>query len=120
MALASWRPFRVWRGRRQRIFFPQHLGQAGLGDGDALARLDLADEARQRPVAAVGDGRLEQRRRHSQSRFGFDRGRSRRRACLERFDAGAGKVAAPQAHRILANAERFGNARARPTRQRQQ
>jgi len=55
-----------------------------------------------------------------QRRFGLERGRSRRRAGLERFDAAAGKVAALQAHRILANVERFGNVRARPTRQRQQ
>ena len=37
-------------------FFSQRLGQAGFGDGDAFTRLDLADEARQRPVGAVVTG----------------------------------------------------------------
>src|SRR6476620_5574757 len=38
------------------------------------------------------------------------RGRFRCRARLERLDPAACKIAAPQAHRILANAERFRNA----------
>jgi hypothetical protein len=100
----------VCRGRRQRNFFAQHLGQTRFGDGDALAGLDLANEARQRPVVSVGNRRFQQRRRSSQRRFRFDRGRSRCRARLERLDPAARKIAAPQAHRILANAERFRNA----------
>ncbi len=68
-------------------FFTQHLGQAGFGDDDAFGRLDLADEARQRPVGAVGDGRFEQWRRHSQRRFGLDRGNAAPRPSRRRLRA---------------------------------
>jgi hypothetical protein len=67
---------------------------------------------------AVGHGRFEQWCHNSQRRFRIDQGRGRAR--LERLNATARKVAAPQAHCILANAKRLRNARAGPARQRQQ
>ena len=85
------------------------------------SRLSISPmRARKRPIVSVGNGRLEQRCRHTQRRFRLDGGRSRGRAGLERLDAAANKVAAPQPHRILANPERFRDPRAGPTRQSQQ
>jgi hypothetical protein len=51
----------VCRGRRQRKFFSQRLGQLRPGDVDACARLDLGPQARDRPVGPVGDGSFQER-----------------------------------------------------------
>src|SRR5277367_2841276 len=51
---AIWRPFSVCRGRRQRNFFSQGLGQLRTADAHALARFDLGAKAGDRPVAGFG------------------------------------------------------------------
>ena len=108
------------RGRRQRKFFSQRLGQLRLADLDALARLDLGHEARDRPVGPVGDGSFEQRRDDTQRGFGLYRWRAGRHGRLQRLDTAARELAAPKTHRVFAHAEGFRNARAGPSRQRQQ
>ena len=86
----------------------------------ALARFDLGAQPRDRPVAPVGHGFLQQGRDHAQSRFTLHRGRAGRHAGLQRLDAAAHEVAAPQANRVFAHAERLGDPRTGPAGQRQQ
>ena len=81
-------------------------------DPDALARLDLADQARDRPIAPVGDGSFQKRRDDAQRGLALHRGWARRHARLQRFNAAVGEIATPQANRVLAYAEGFRDARA--------
>ena len=120
MSSALWRPFRVCRGRRQRNFFSQRLGQLRPADANPLSRLDLDLQPRDRPVASVGYRLLEQGRDDTQSCFTLHRGRAGRHAGLQRRNAAAHEVAAPQAYRVLAHAERLGDPRTGPASQRQQ
>ena len=108
------------RGRRQRTFFSQRLGQLRPADLDALARLDLGDQAWDRPIGAVGDGGVEERRDDTQGRFGFHRHRAGCTGRLQRFDTAARESAAPEANGVLPHAKSFGNAGARPPQQGQQ
>src|SRR5208282_1607537 len=89
-------------------------------DPDALARLDLADQARDRPIAPVGDRSFQKRRDDAQRRLALHRGWARRHARLQRFNAAVGEIATPQANRVLAYAEGFRDARAGPAQKRQQ
>jgi len=114
MSSALWRPFRVCRGRRQRNFFSQRLGQLRPADANPLSRLDLDLQPRDRPVASVGYRLLEQGRDDTQSCFTLHRGRAGRHAGLQRRNAAAHEVAAPQAYRVLAHAERLGDPRTGP------
>jgi hypothetical protein len=75
-----------------------------------LAPFDLTDEARERPIVAVGNRRFQQRRCHPQRRLRLDWGRPGCRTRLECRDPAVSKLAAPQPHRILANAECLRNA----------
>jgi len=86
----------VCRGRRQRkFFFRSALGQLRSADPDALARLDLGDEALDRPIGSVGDGSFEQRRDNTQRGFGLYRWRAGRHGRLQRLDTAARELAAP-------------------------
>jgi hypothetical protein len=110
----------VCRGRRQRNFFSQGLGQLRTADAHALARLDLGAKAGDRPVAPVGHRFFEQGGGDAQGGFTLHRRRPRRDARLQRRDAAAGEIAAPEPNRILAHAKRLRNLRTGPARKRQQ
>src|SRR5208282_1453346 len=89
-------------------------------DPDALARLDLADQARDRPIAPVGDRSFQKRRDDAQRRLALHRGWARRHAPLQRCNAAVGEIATPQANRVLAYDEGFPDAPAGPAQKRQQ
>jgi len=116
---ATWRPFRVCRGRRQRNFFSQCLGQLRAADAHARLCLDLRAQAGNGPVGPVGHRRLKQRHNHTQCRLALHRGRAGRHGRLQGRDAAVHEVAAPKPHRIFAHAERLGDVRTGPTGQRQ-
>jgi len=118
--VALWRPFSVCRGRRQRNFFVQRLGQLRTADANAFLLFDLGAQPADRPVAPVGHRRFQQRRGHTQRRFTFHRGRAGRHAGLQRLGTVAHKVAAPQPDRVFSHTKRLGDARAGPAGQRQQ
>ena len=88
---ALWRPFSVCRGRRQRNFFSQRLGQLRTADADALPRFDLGAQAGDRPVAPVGHRFLQQGGDDAQCGFTLHRGRAGRHAGLQRRDTAAVK-----------------------------
>ena len=108
------------RGRRQRNFFSQRLGQLRPADAHAFARFDFGAQARDRPVGPVSCRFFQQGRDHAQSRFTLHRGRTGGHARFQRFDTAVGEIAAPEANRIFPHAERLGDLWAGPTRQRQQ
>src|SRR5208282_4626721 len=89
-------------------------------DPDALARLDLADQARDRPIAPVGDRSFQRGVDAGRGGPALHRGWARRHARLQRFNAAVGEIATPQANRVLAYAEGFRDARAGPAQKRQQ
>ena len=117
---ALWRPFSVCRGRRQRNFFAQRLGQLRTADPHPLAGLDLRAQPGNGPVRPVRHRRLQQGRHHPQRRLALHRGRPRRHPRPQRCNTAARIVAAPQPHRVFADAERFADPRTGPARQRQQ
>ncbi len=117
---AIWRPFSVCRGRRQRNFFSQRLGQLRTADANTLTRFDLGAQAGDGPVAAVGHRLLQQGRDHTQCRFTLHRGRAGRHVRFQRLNTAAGEVAAPEANRVFAHAERLGDPRTGPAGQCQQ
>ena len=117
---ATWRPFSVCRGRLQRRLFSQRLGKLRPADANALTRLDLDLQPRDRPVAPVGYRLFEQGRDDTQGRFTLHRGRTGRHVGLQPLHAAAHEGAAPQANRVLAHAERLGDPGTRPAGQRQQ
>ena len=90
------------RGRRQRNFF-RSSGKLRPADANALTRLDLDLQPRDRPVAPVGYRLFEQGRDDTQGRFSFfvaSTGLSH--VGLQRLHAAAHEGAAPQANRVLA------------------
>ena len=103
ISAAIWRPFKVCRGRRQRNFFSQRLGQLGSADADPRTRFDFGAQPGDCPIAPIGHGFLQQGRDHTQRCFTLHRGRAGRRVGLERRNAAAQEVAAPQANRIFAH-----------------
>ena len=117
---AVWRPFSVCRGRRQRNFFAWRLGQLRTADPHPLAGVDLGAQPGNGPVRPVRHRRLQQRHRHPQRRLALHRGRPWRHSRPQCRNTAARIVAAPQPHRVFANAERLPNPRTGPTRQRQQ
>ena len=119
ISAAIWRPFSVCRGRQLK-FFSQRLGQLRRPDHDALDALDLGDKPRDRPVPPVGDGRFQQRHADPERGLGFDRWRACIHARLHGLDAPTGEVATPEANRVFAHAEHFGDPRAGPALERQQ
>ena len=119
-SLAICRPFSVCRGRRQRKFFSQRLGQLRTTDAHAFTCFDLGTQPRDRPVGTVGHGRFQQRRDHPQGRFALHRRRARRDPRLQGFDAAGDESAAPEAGRVFPYPECLGDLRTGPARQRQQ
>jgi hypothetical protein len=109
----------VCRGRRQRNFFSQGLGQLRTADAYTLARFDLGAKAGDRPVAPVGHRFFQQGGDNAQGGFTLHRRRTWRDAGLQRRDTAGGEVAAPQANRIFAHAKRLRDLGAGPTSQRQ-
>ena len=100
-------------------FFSQRLGELRWPDIDEFALFDLVDEAWDRPVRTVCDGRFEQRYANPQRSLGLQR----RRACIHaRLSARRrrARIAAPKANCILANTEYLGDPRAGPAIERQQ
>lgn len=68
---------------------------------------------------SVGNRLFEQWRDHTQGRLAFHRSGPRRRACFQPVDTVPDEVAAPQAHRVFANAECLRDPRTGPTGKRQ-
>ena len=103
------------------VFFRNALDSCDRLMLDALARLDLgasgagSSSCAGRPRVLPAEGVTTR-----SAASVFTGGRAGRDGRLQRLDAAAGEVAAPQANRVLAHAERFRDARAGPARQRQQ
>jgi hypothetical protein len=89
-------------------------------DAHPRLRLDLGAQAGNGPVGPIRDRRLQQRRDHAQRRLTLHRGRAGRHRRLQGRHTIAHEVAAPQPHRVVAHAERPGNAWTDPAGQRQQ
>src|SRR3954469_17463193 len=120
-ASASWRPFSVWRGRRQRKApLAEHNRQPRAGDARARARLDRVDQPRQRPVRAIRYRPGQNLLGHRQGALGFDRSWPRRDGFLQGFDAARHESAAPEPNRILPHPEGLGDLAAGPAQQGQQ
>ena len=102
------------RGRRQRNFFSQRLGQLRPADAHALTRFDLGAQAGNRPVRPVGNRLFKQGRDHAQRGFALHRRRPRRDARLQRIHTAPAKIAAPQPNRVLPHTERFRDPRTAP------
>jgi hypothetical protein len=124
-ASASWRPFSVWRGRRQRkspfgAAQPITASRRCARDAHARARLDLVRQTGQRPVRAIRHRPGQDLLGHDQRALCLDGRWPRRDRFLQRLDPARHKGAAPEAHRILAHPEGLGNLGAGPARQGEQ